>query len=372
MDTGNMTSKAEENLAKRKARHHEICLDESLSIEGTRRDLDMLRFIHQADPGLHAEKISTQLSFLGYTCRLPFFISCMTGGSVEGFRANKNLAQAAEEAGIPVGTGSIRILHSQPDLLEHFQLKKLAPNVPVLANLSMVQLKELSHKWIYETLDVLEVDALVLHLNPGQEMFQKQGDRDFSHLLKHFSDFAQSKKLPLIIKETGFGISPVLAKKYLEAGADFIDLAGRGGSNWILIEDIREPLDDFSKAENFRDWGNDLCASLMALQNQEGRILASGGIRSGMDIAKSIALGAKMAGLALPFIRAEKEGQKKAILDLISQLERELKIVMVLSGSKDIDSLGRAALMIDPSLADSARQLANNGDWRNSGLISSL
>ena len=295
----------------------------------------------------------------------------MTGGSAEGFRANKDLARVAQELGIPVGMGSIRVLFEHDHLFEHFHLKRYAPSVPVMANLGAVQLRDLPHDRIIETLRRLEVDALAVHLNAGQELYQSDGDRDFRGLKDALWDFFEVSPIPVVVKETGFGLSPSLVADLLDAGAAYVNVAGSGGTNWISVESYRLEGDAYQvSAREFEDWGLPTGQILAAIREKGGpnlhdhRILASGGLRTGMDVAKSIALGAELAGLALPFIRALKNGGREAVAEQIRGLAMTLTNVMMLTGSRNLTELKRTPLRFDESFRRDLKSLLNADNER--------
>jgi isopentenyl-diphosphate delta-isomerase type 2 len=289
---------------------------------------------------------------------MPFFISCMTGGSEGGFRANRLLASAAGELGIPVGVGSIRVLLSHPELAEHFRVKKLAGDSPVLANIGAVQVRDHAAEELVELVLRLEAQALVVHLNPGQELFQPDGDRDFRGLKRGIASLCNAAPFPVIVKETGFGIRPALARELLEAGAAYVDLAGAGGTNWISVESYRLPEEDRGLAAESADWGIPTAALLAACGALRGRLLASGGVRTGMDAAKALAMGAALAGIALPVIRAAFSGGAGEVVRYFRGLERTLRAVMMLTGSRTLAELRRGTVWLEPPLAAAADAIA--------------
>ncbi len=267
----------------------------------------------------------------------------MTGGSEGGFEANKNLARAAQELGIPVGTGSVRVLFDHPELFHHFHLKEFAPDVPVMANLGSVQIRDRSVREIDELIKRLDVQALAVHLNPGQELFQPEGDRDFRGLKDALARLIEKIDIPVIVKETGFGIPMATVRELIDMGAAYVDLAGAGGTNWISVESYRLPEEERETAREFEDWGLPTAFLLRELAASDlrgaGKVLASGGIRSGMDAAKSLILGAHMAGTALPLIREERENGTEGILRYIGGWEKVLRRVMVLTGAPCLSKL---------------------------------
>ena len=332
-------------LAERKKRHLEICLDEKqYAVEYGSAWFEHLTLIHTALPELSTEDIDTRTTFLGHEVSLPLFISSMTGGSAEGYRANKDLARAAQEAGIPVGMGSIRILFRKPEVFEHFHLKKYAPDVPVIANLSAVQLRDLPVDEVRELLKRLEVQGLVLHLNPGQELFQADGDRDFRGLYDTIARYIDISPVPILVKETGFGIRPAATNALLSLGVDYVNVAGSGGTNWVSVESYR--YDDWGTApEDFSGWGLPTALLLDATHTTSGRVLASGGIRTGLDVAKAAALGAALSGLALPFIRAVFDNGVDGVLAKIAEIRKSLETAMILTESRDVPALQGAPLL---------------------------
>ena len=302
-------------------------------------------------PETGAEQIDLQTEFLGHRVSAPIFISCMTGGSDRGFFANRELAQAAEEKRYAVGMGSIRILFDHPELFEHFHLKALAPDVPVLANIGGAQVRDEEHGRLFELVKKLEVDSLVVHLNPGQELFQPEGDRDFRGIKDSIARLCEGAPVPIIVKETGFGIRPGLVSELLDRGVRYVDVAGAGGTNWVTVEAYRLPEQQRTEPQEFADWGIPTALILACLDRHPGQILASGGVRSGLDVAKSIAMGAHAAGLALPLIREVVAGGADAVVGYLDRLENTLRSVMILTGSNSAAELRSGKFWLDPGFA---------------------
>ncbi len=348
-------------LGERKTQHLEICLDDTrYRVETGSSGLEHLGFLHQALPEISDDEIDTGIEFLGKQIRLPLFISSMTGGSEAGYRANKELVRAAQATGIPVGMGSIRILFRKPEVFDHFAFKKIAPDVPIFANLGGVQTREMKHREVFELLKKLEVDGVAIHLNPGQELFQSDGDRDFRGVFDGIRRFVDGCPVPVIVKETGFGIEPRLVRRLIDAGVSYIDLAGSGGTNWVQVEAYRATPSERAAAEEFQNWGYGTGVLLGALEGQpeaEGRILASGGLRTGLDMAKSLAVGAHAAGYALPFIRAVHEGGAEQAVALVERYEKVLRTAMLLTGSRTVADLRSGRLVRTPAFRESVRTL---------------
>ncbi len=351
----NMTT--QNNIPNRKQSHLNTCMSRPVEGSGS-AFFEEVMFIHKSLPELNLSEIDPSARFLGKTISFPLFISCMTGGSEQGKHANRELAKAAQTLNIPLGLGSIRVLFSHPNRVEDFQLRTLAPDVPILANLGGAQLLKISPIEIEEKLKVLEADALVIHLNPGQELFQENGDRNFKGILPSIGHLIEKLSYPVIVKETGFGISPREVKSLIDLGAYYVDLAGAGGTNWISVEMHSRKDDDFSGSA-FTDWGTPTAVLLEAVKSFKGKILSSGGLRSGMDLAKSIALGAVAGGMALPFIQAAIDGGEEECVVLGKTVEKVLKSTMFLTGSKTIKELQNQPLIKSTEFNHFAKQLTD-------------
>lgn len=337
-------------IGARKAQHLEICVrEESYRVETGSTFLDHVHFAHRALPEVSKHELNMGTEFLGYPISMPLLISSMTGGSAGGYDANKQLAVAAQKAGVPVGMGSIRILFRKPEVADHFRLKRYAPDVPVLANIGGVQTRELDHSTLFEWIKELEVDGLAVHLNPGQELSQEDGDRDFRGVLDSIRRLCTNCPVPVVVKETGFGIGPADAQRLIDAGAAYVNVAGSGGTNWIQVERYRLPEAMAEVAAEFEGWGAPTGLLLAAIRELELPAIASGGLRSGMDLAKCIAMGAKLGGYALPFIRAVQAGGSEAVVARIEHFREVLRNVMVLTGSESIDELTRDRVYYDPA-----------------------
>lgn len=359
--TGPDRSPPQTEISSRKAHHLDICVAaDRYSVEhGRGAGFDHLSFVHNALPELHADKVDTSCTFLECDLALPLFISCMTGGGGRGRMANRELAHAAQQARIPIGLGSVRVLFDNEDVFPDFHVKPLAPDVPVLANLGVVQVRDIPRKKIYDLMQRLEVQALVVHLNPGQELAQAAGDRDFSGLLEALARLMDGAPLPIIIKETGFGIRPGLVHTLLQAGAAFVDVAGSGGTNWMTVEGYRDTEARYRLADAFVDWGLPTAPLLDVIGSCGERILASGGLRCGMDLAKSVALGAVLGGMALPLIRIVIEKGREGVLEFVAATQRELSACMLLTGAANLKALSRKPLIRSPQHLAWVEQLQN-------------
>ncbi|MFP4376784.1 MAG: type 2 isopentenyl-diphosphate Delta-isomerase [Spirochaetales bacterium] len=351
-----------DNIGERKAQHLEICSDESqYEVERGSTLLDKVHFVHRSLPELNEDEIDTGSEFLDHAVAMPLFISSMTGGSEGGYAVNKQLAQVAQRVGIPVGMGSIRILFRKPEVMDHFLLKPFAQDVPVFANIGGVQLRSDELGPLVELLKRLEVDGVAVHLNPGQELVQPEGDRDFRGVLNGIKRLCEVSPVPVIVKETGFGVAVSEVESLVQAGATYVDIAGRGGTNWITVEGYRLTGEAQAVADEFGGWGNPTGPTLAALRDYRGTILASGGIRTGMDVAKALALGAESVGMALPFVRSIREGGIDGGVAFAHRIRQVLRYAMLLCGARTLEELRAAPLVLGSEFRSYTAQLKNIG-----------
>lgn len=302
---------------------------------------DRYRFEHVAFPELDFGRIDTSVGFLGKRLAMPLLVSSITGGSSTGICINEILAEVAESFNIGLAVGSQRVALENHDT-SSFQIRKYAPNALIFANLGAVQLNYgFGTDECRRAVDMIEADALILHINPLQEVFQPNGNTNFSGLLKKISAVCEKLSVPVVVKEVGYGISASVAKKLHNVGVKIVDIAGSGSVSWSSIESARsnDPIIQ-AAAQSFKDWGN-VTADLVADISQklpEIDLIASGGITNGVEIAKSLALGAKICGMALLFLKAALKSEKDCE-NLIKALQLELKTVMFCTGIASISDL---------------------------------
>ena len=299
------------------------------------------RFLPRALPELDLSAVSTATTFLGHRLRAPLLISCMTGGVAEAVRINQNLAVAAEASRIGLGLGSGRALLEDPSLLPSFDVRDRAPSVPLLANLGASQLlSEHGIDGCRRLVEILRADALVLHLNALQEALQPEGTPRFHGLLHRVEQLCRHSQFPVIVKEVGFGIPPDDAVRLADVGVAAIDVAGAGGTSWSEVERHRLPEPSASIAAEFARWGIPTAEAIQRVREVLPALplIGSGGIRSGVDVAVAIALGADLAGLAGPFLRAADAGEGDAA-ELAERLIAVLSITMFAIGATGIGEL---------------------------------
>ena len=334
--------------SQRKADHIRLNLEQDV-LSGLNSGFEKLHFEHLAVPELDLGQIDTSLTFLGRHLKAPVLISPMTGGTGEGGRLNLALAEAAQTLGAAMGLGSQRAALEDPALASTFQVRRIAPDILLLANLGAVQLNYgygLDH--CRRAVEMAEADALILHFNPLQEALQPEGEVNFRGLLKKIELVCRSLGKPVIAKEVGWGISPDAARGLLEAGVSAIDVAGAGGTSWSQVEMHRAQTASQARlAGAFVDWGIPTADAVLRLRQAHPSLplIASGGIRNGIDIAKAIALGADLGGMASPFLRAAAVSTAE-IIEVLGEIIAEIRICQFATGSPDLASLRRTPLRV--------------------------
>ncbi len=336
-------------IERRKADHIQINLEQDVRSART-TGLEHYHFIHEALPELDLERIATDLSLFGKTLAAPILISSMTGGTESAHKINRHLAQAAQEVGVAMGVGSQRIAIEDPRQEETFAIaRKVAPDILLFANLGAVQLNYgYGVEHCRRAVEMIQADALILHLNPLQEAVQPGGDTNFSGLAKKIEAVCRTLEVPVIVKEVGWGISERTARLLADCGVAAIDVAGAGGTSWSQVEMHRAP-DETSRAlaAAFADWGIPTAESILNVKRAAPgvTIFASGGLRDGVDIAKCLALGATLGGMAGLFLRAAAGGKERRpspverLVETLRLLQRQLQVTMFAIGAATLDDL---------------------------------
>ncbi|MEL6786856.1 MAG: type 2 isopentenyl-diphosphate Delta-isomerase [Cyanobacteria bacterium J06607_15] len=333
------------NTQTRKADHLRICLEDDVQFDRLTNGLDKYRFDHTCLPELNLAEVDLQTEFLGKTLKAPLLISSMTGGTEQAKKINSRLAVAAQKHGLAMGVGSQRIAVENPQVAHTFAMRSLAPDAMLFANLGAVQLNyTYGLDQCLRVVDILEADALILHLNPLQECIQPHGDTNFKGLLQKIEQLCQQISVPVIAKEVGNGISAKMTTRLIEAGVDAIDVAGAGGTSWAKVESERAETNLQRRlGRTFADWGISTADCIIQIRAQytDLPLIASGGLRNGLEVAKAIALGADLGGLAFPFLQAADESEA-AVDQLIELLIAELKTVLFCTGNANIAELKRS------------------------------
>jgi isopentenyl-diphosphate delta-isomerase len=335
----------------RKLDHLRICAEKE--VESGDAGFGDIRFVHNALPECDMGAIDLTARFLNRTFSSPLFISAMTGGHPGTKEVNVRLARAAERFGIGMGVGSQRAALENPALADTFSVvRDEAPHAFLVANLGAVQLRDHGIEWAEQAVDMIQADAIAIHLNFLQEAIQPEGDHNALGCLAAIEELCRELKTPVIIKETGCGISGTTARQCWGAGVSAIDIGGWGGTSWAAVECVRadESRDERDKrlktlGENFTEWGIPTVVSLAEVIASGGPVIASGGVRSGLDIAKGIALGADLCGMALPLLKPAMESDQ-ALDRMIEDIHHELTAAMFLTGSARIANLKKTRMLI--------------------------
>lgn len=333
----------------RKLEHIEIIRTDR-DTDRRRYYFDDVRLVHRALPEVALDQIDTSCTFLGKRLSFPLLISCMTGGDHESMRVvNRNLAQAAEATGVAMGVGSQRVQFKRPEATASFALREIAPTTVLLSNLGAVQLNlGFGLEECRAAVKTVGADALVLHLNPLQEAVQPEGDTNFASLSTRIADISAGLDVPVILKEVGAGMSPADAELALAAGVKILDVAGSGGTSWSRIEHHRD-REGGTLGLLYQDWGIPTPISLRQLSPYRDRLtlIASGGIRSGLDMAKAVVLGASVCGLAAPFLQPALESAE-SVVKLIHRLHREYRTALFLLGAGSFEQIhGQEHLLLE-------------------------
>ena len=333
----------------RKKDHLRICLEEDVETKTT--SFEDVILIHNSLPDIDFKEIDTSIMFFGKKFSMPLLIDAITGGTKEARKINRDLAEIAEKKKIAFALGSQRAMIENPKLKDTYYVRDIAPNTLILGNIGISQLKKFKIDQIEKSLKTIKADALEVHINPSQELFQKEGDLDFRNSAADLNKLCHELNYPVIGKEVGTGISREVAVLLKEVGIKAINVAGYGGTNWIVVDALISGKD----FETFKNWG--IPTPISILEAKVGLpIIASGGIRSGLDIAKSLVLGADICGMSLPFLRILKKEGKKGVEKFIDKLQQELKTAMFLTGSDSIEKLKNAKYVLTGKVKDWVEQ----------------
>lgn len=326
----------------RKADHLRICLEQDVQCHLTTNGLEQYRFTHCCLPELDRNEIDLTTKFLGKQLGAPLLISSMTGGTEQAGMINRRLAEVAQHYKIAMGVGSQRVAVEKPHVAATFAVRSLAPDIPLFANLGAVQLNyDYGLEQCLRVIDLLEADALILHLNPLQECIQPKGDTNFKGLLDKITKLCSKSPVPVIAKEVGNGISAAMAQKLIAAGVAAIDVAGAGGTSWAKVESERaENAQQRRLGMTFADWGlpTAQCITTIRAVAPTVPLIASGGLRHGLDMAKAIALGADITGMALPFLQAAADSVT-ALDALVEVIIAEITTVLFCTGNANLEQL---------------------------------
>lgn len=336
----------------RKADHLRVCLEEDVQSHRITNGLERYRFTHACLPELNRAEIDISSTFLQKAIATPLLISSMTGGTEQARLINQRLAKTAQRFGLAMGVGSQRVAVENPELIPTFSVRQYAPDALLFANLGAVQLNyDYGISQCQKAVDAIEADALILHLNPLQEAVQTEGDVNFKGLFAKIERLVGLLPVPVVAKEVGNGISAAMAQRLMNIGVAALDVAGAGGTSWARVESERAKDAKQRRLGNtFADWGIPTAECITGIRGlgdiraQKVPLIASGGLRNGLDAAKSLALGADLAGLALPFLQAASQSEE-ALAELCEALIAEIVTVLFCTGCENLAALRQAGML---------------------------
>ena len=337
-----------DSIERRKAEHLALAARPEVEAPGTRALFDEVTLVHEALPELALDEVDLSVTLLGKRLRTPLLVSGMTGGTGEAGEVNRAVAVAAEAVGGAVGVGSMRAAHDDPARLASYSVREVAPTALLLANVGAWQLAAVGPDGARRLCEAFGADALAVHLNAAQELAQPEGDRDFRGALASIEALCRALPVPVIVKETGCGISPWTARRLVDAGVAAIDVSGAGGTSWPKVEALRAGEPHLGEA--LASWGIPTAAATPALAGRSVPVFASGGIRSGVDAAKALALGASAAGVARPLLLAARDGGAEAAAAALVRLDRELRAAALLAGARTAEALRSVPRVLGPTL----------------------
>lgn len=342
---------------RRKIEHIEICLREDVQCHVSTMFED-ISFIHNSLPEIDKAKIDLTTNFFGLHANAPVIIAGMTGGHPDTLDINRRLAEAAEELRIPIGVGSQRAAIEDQSLTDTFRVvRDAAPSVPIIANLGATHV-ELAPSVV----DMIDADVLAIHLNPLQEAIQPEGDCDSTNVLDNIREITESIDIPVIAKETGAGISSEVAKALESVGVDGVDVGGVGGTSWAAVEYYRALLENDEikghLGEIFWDWGISTALSvILVVDSTDLDVIATGGIRSGLDVAKAISLGAVSSGVAYPLLQSAVHGETEDVILELEKIIEGIKVALYLTGSSKVEDLRECPLIISGNLLEALQSI---------------
>jgi isopentenyl-diphosphate delta-isomerase len=345
---------------RRKLEHIEICLQEDVQSKSSAM-FDNIRLIHNALPEIDKDSIDLTTNLLGLKVSAPIIIAAMTGGHPDTVDLNRKLAEAAEELKIPIGVGSQRAAIEDPSLAYTFEVvRESAPSVPVIANIGSTHAEHAQ-----QAIEMIDADILAIHLNPLQEAVQPEGECDSSGVLDKIAAISDMVDIPVIVKETGAGISTDVAQRLEAVGVDGVDVGGLGGTSWSAVEyyrALREKNDEKAYlGHEYWDWGIPTALSVaMVVSSTDLDVIATGGIRTGLDVAKALSLGAVAAGVAYPLLKPAVTGKTMDVINELTRFIDGLRVAMYLTGCQTVDDMASCPMIIEGKLRENLEALGIN------------
>jgi len=333
-------------VSARKVSHLELCATGDVSFRGATHLLECVRLVHESFPEVDRDAIDLSTNLLGKKLRYPLAIAAMTGGHEVARDVNRSLARIADRRGLAFGLGSQRAMLVEPTLASTYSVRDVAPDVLLFGNLGVVQATKSTSASVERLARDVGADAICIHTSPAMEVVQPGGDRDFRFGYRTIERLRAELTLPIIVKETGSGIGPRTARRLAKLGVQHVDCSGAGGTSWVGVETLRAEGTARKLGERLWDWGVPTAASVIACVDAGLTTIATGGIATGLDVARALALGAAIAGIARPVLKAFTAGGEAGVEAFLDEIEAELRAVMLLTGSATIDDLRTAPHLI--------------------------
>lgn len=363
-EAGAATEKA--LISQRKSDHIALCASGEVEFRGKGTLLDQVQLIHDALPDRHLDDIDLRTPLLGKVLSAPVVISGMTGGTEEAQALNRDLARAAEELGIGFGLGSQRAMLVRPESTRTYVVRDVMPTALLLGNLGLVQARDLSTADIKRLVETVGADALCLHLNPAMELIQPGGDRDFRGGLETLKRLHGELGVPVVVKETGCGLSRKVGRLVASLGISAVDVSGAGGTSWVGVETRRAVAEARALGEELWDWGIPTAASVGLLDGLDLNIIATGGLRTGSDVAHALALGATVGGLAAPVLRAHKAGGYDGVITYLRSVIESIRAITFLTGCRTPAELRHAPRVLGSTLRAWLTEARDDGAHKKS------
>jgi isopentenyl-diphosphate delta-isomerase len=340
-------------IRRRKEEHLELCANGDVEFRRRTTLLENVQLVHQSLPEMSADEVQLDVDLLGKRLRAPLVIAAMTGGTEQASRINRELSAVAEARGYGFGLGSQRAMLRDPDTADTFSVRSTAPTALVLGNIGVVQARERSSRELIEMVERVGADALCVHLNPAMELIQPEGDRDFRGGADTLARLVRELPFPVVAKETGSGVGLPTVKRLRQLGVSVVDVSGAGGTSWTGVEAMRAREGDArALGELLWDWGVPTAAAVAYGVSAGMTVIATGGIRSGLDVARALAIGATAAGVARPVLQAFERGGREQADAYLDRLQNELRTVMVLCGARTVADLQRVPRVITGELKE--------------------
>lgn len=345
----------DDTTARRKDAHLDLCATSEVEPVENSTLLDCVRLVHDALPELDAGDVELGTTLFGKRLRAPLIVTGMTGGTDRAREVNRDLAAVAEKHGLAFGVGSQRAMSEEPARARTFQVRDVAPTTVIVGNIGLWQAISLGVDGVRRLMDAIEADGMALHLNVGQELTQPEGDREFRGGLAMVRELARALGDRLLVKETGCGLSPAVARRLADAGVRALDVSGLGGTSWVRVEQLRASGVAAEVGAAFSEWGIPTAAAIATVRRAVGpemTLIASGGIRNGLEVAKALSLGADLGGMALPLFRAQQSGGREAADRAAEAVVTGVRHALVLTGSRNVRELRERPRVVTGELKD--------------------